>query len=153
MVRSRDARRRSATANGNVQLCGVGRSDSSQSSAAWGEAAGGRGVGRDVQRFRRTVLTGGAALDCARAVTAGAAAAGVLFVRSERLLMEQLNYNLLFRWSVGLEIDDAVCYWVLSRLGQLPQGEASCLAQACRPHPTALNRLLPCDFENCEGRY
>src|SRR3989475_9571600 len=27
-------------------------------------------------------------------------------VRSERLLMEQLNYNLLFRWFVGLEIDD-----------------------------------------------
>jgi transposase len=29
-------------------------------------------------------------------------------VRSERLLMEQLNYNLLFRWFVGLEIDDAI---------------------------------------------
>src|SRR6202158_3067738 len=29
-------------------------------------------------------------------------------VRSERLLREQLNYNLLFRWFVGLEIDDAV---------------------------------------------
>jgi transposase len=29
-------------------------------------------------------------------------------VRSERQLMEQLNYNLLFRWFVGLEIDDAV---------------------------------------------
>ena len=29
-------------------------------------------------------------------------------VRSERQLMEQLNYNLLFRWFVGLSIDDAV---------------------------------------------
>ena len=29
-------------------------------------------------------------------------------VRSERLLMEQLNYNLLFRWFVGLEIDEEV---------------------------------------------
>ena len=29
-------------------------------------------------------------------------------VRSERLLMEQLNYNLLFRWFVGLNIDDPV---------------------------------------------
>ena len=29
-------------------------------------------------------------------------------VRSERQLMEQLDYNLLFRWSVGLEVDDAV---------------------------------------------
>jgi transposase len=31
-------------------------------------------------------------------------------VRSERMLMEQLDYNLLFRWFVGLEIDDPV--WV-----------------------------------------
>ncbi len=29
-------------------------------------------------------------------------------VRSERLLMEQLNYNLLFRWFVGLDIDEPV---------------------------------------------
>lgn len=29
-------------------------------------------------------------------------------IRSERLLMEQLDYNLLFRWFVGLNIDDAV---------------------------------------------
>ena len=35
----------------------------------------------------------------------------VLFtVRSERLLMEALNYNLLFRWFVGLNMDEAV--WV-----------------------------------------
>ena len=31
-------------------------------------------------------------------------------VRSERLLMEQLDYNLLFRWFVGLNMDEAV--WV-----------------------------------------
>jgi transposase len=29
-------------------------------------------------------------------------------VRSERMLMEQLDYNLLYRWFVGLEIDDRV---------------------------------------------
>jgi transposase len=29
-------------------------------------------------------------------------------VRSERLLMEQLDYNFLFRWFVGLSIDDLV---------------------------------------------
>src|SRR6266850_6531073 len=29
-------------------------------------------------------------------------------VRSERMLMEQLNYNFLFRWFVGLNIDDPV---------------------------------------------
>jgi len=31
-------------------------------------------------------------------------------IRSERQLLEQLNYNLLFRWFVGLEMDDPV--WV-----------------------------------------
>jgi len=31
-------------------------------------------------------------------------------IRSERMLMEQLEYNLLFRWFVGLNADDAV--WV-----------------------------------------
>lgn len=35
----------------------------------------------------------------------------ILFtVRSERQLMEQMNYNLLFRWFVGLDMDDPV--WV-----------------------------------------
>src|SRR6202166_4820436 len=29
-------------------------------------------------------------------------------VRSERLLMEQLDYNLLFRWFVGLNMDDTI---------------------------------------------
>jgi hypothetical protein len=29
-------------------------------------------------------------------------------IRSERLLMEQIDYNLLFRWFVGLGMDDAV---------------------------------------------
>jgi hypothetical protein len=31
-------------------------------------------------------------------------------VRSERMLIEQLEYNLLFRWFVGLDMDEAV--WV-----------------------------------------
>jgi transposase len=29
-------------------------------------------------------------------------------VRSERLLMEQLDYNILFRWFVGLELDEPI---------------------------------------------
>src|SRR5664279_1418468 len=31
-------------------------------------------------------------------------------IRSERLLMEELSYNLLFRWFVGLNMDESV--WV-----------------------------------------
>src|SRR6476661_65144 len=38
----------------------------------------------------------------------GAVAAGLLHGASERQLMEQLDYNLLFRWFVGLSIDDPV---------------------------------------------
>ena len=29
-------------------------------------------------------------------------------IRSERMLMEELNYSLLFRWFVGLNLDDEV---------------------------------------------
>ena len=29
-------------------------------------------------------------------------------IRSERMLMEELDYNLLFRWFVGLSMDDEV---------------------------------------------
>ena len=29
-------------------------------------------------------------------------------IRSERMLMEQLHYNLLFRWFVGMEMDEEV---------------------------------------------
>src|SRR5881227_2724194 len=29
-------------------------------------------------------------------------------VRSERLLMEEIDYNLLFRWFIGLNLDDEV---------------------------------------------
>src|SRR6516164_6608307 len=49
VVRSRDARRRSAAANRDVQLHKVGSTDSSGSSTAWGEEASGRSIGRDVQ--------------------------------------------------------------------------------------------------------
>jgi len=43
----------------------------------------------------------------------GTAAAGALLqllysVRSERMLMEQLEYNLLFRWFVGLSANEPV---------------------------------------------
>ncbi len=34
---------------------------------------------------------------------------GLYTIRSERMLREQLNYNLLFRWFVGLNRDDEVC--------------------------------------------
>lgn len=46
----------------------------------------------------------------------------ILFsVRSERQFMEQMDYNLLFRWFVGLEIDDPV--WVDD--GHVAKGDGS----------------------------
>ena len=44
------------------------------------------------------------------------------FIRSERLLMEQLDYNLLFRWFVGLNTDDPV--WVPTVFRPHRQGQA-----------------------------
>lgn len=58
-------------------------------------------------------------------------------VRSERLLMEVLNYNLLFRWFVGLSMDDAV--WDATTFSKnrerLLNGE---IAQACFAEVLAL---------------
>ena len=67
-------------------------------------------LGRLSPRFDRLVLGHRSAVDPARAVAAGVVAADVYTVRSERLLMEQLQYNLLFRWFIGLSMDDPV--WV-----------------------------------------
>ena len=44
----------------------------------------------------------------ARGLVFGQHRAGLYSIRSERQLVEQINYNLLYRWFVGLSIDDAV---------------------------------------------
>ena len=49
-----------------------------------------------------------APLDPAREAAARPASPVLYSVRSERQLMEQLDYNLLFRWFVGLSMDDPV---------------------------------------------
>jgi transposase len=48
-------------------------------------------------------------------------------IRSEQLLLEQLNYKLLFRWFVGLSPDDPICYPTTFTLT-----EAAC--RACRSY-------------------
>jgi transposase len=69
-------------------------------------------------------------------------------VRSERMLMEQLNYNLLFRWLVGMNLDDPV--WDVTvftkNRERLLAGDvastlfAEVLAQARAAVPRALHR-------------
>jgi transposase len=39
-------------------------------------------------------------------------------IRSERMLVEQLEYNILFRWFVGLSMDDRV--WDVTGIHQEP---------------------------------
>ena len=51
-------------------------------------------------------------------------------IRSERQLMEQLNYNLLFRWFVGLSVDDPV--WVPT--AQQEPGASAGRGDRCRLH-------------------
>ena len=41
-------------------------------------------------------------------------------IRSERQLMEQLDYNLLYRWFVGLSMDEAV--WDARRSARIASG-------------------------------
>jgi len=74
-------------------------------------------------------------------------------VRSERMLMEQLDYSLLFRWFVGLNMDDPI--WdvtVFTKNRQrLPAGDiaeaffAAVLQQArqgiCSPMSTSPHKL------------
>ena len=60
-------------------------------------------------------------------------------IRSERLLMEQLEYNLLFRWFVGLEIDEAVGnHAVFSKHQLRPQIKAHLLPVLCPMHRALL---------------
>ena len=54
--------------------------------------------------------------DCTREAATCAPGAGVRWVRSERMLMEQMRYNLLFHSFVTLAILDALRdYWLYSK--------------------------------------
>jgi transposase len=58
--------------------------------------------------FSRAYAERRPAFDTARAASAGAAAAGFYMIQWERQPMEQLDYNLLYRWFVGLGVDEPV---------------------------------------------
>ena len=61
-------------------------------------------------------------------------------IRSERLLMEELNYNLLFRWFVGLSMEDSECECcrrlacLLSRVSHLRSAYAAFAFFGCSSH-------------------
>ncbi|AMX98938.1 hypothetical protein A4R29_05105 [Mesorhizobium ciceri biovar biserrulae] len=56
--------------------------------------------------FRGAVFANRATFDSAGEALEGDASAGIYPIRSERLLMERLEYDLLFRWFVGIRLDD-----------------------------------------------
>ena len=70
-------------------------------------------------------------------------------VRSERQLMEQIDYNLLFRWFVGLGIDDAV--WDLKNRDRLLDADvAAKFLEAVLRHPK-VKRFLSDDHFSVDG--
>ena len=74
-------------------------------------------------------------------------------VRSERLLMEQLDYNLLYRWFVGLGIDDPVWHPTAftTNHDRLLEGEvAARLLAAVLSHPR-LKALLSREHFSVDG--
>ena len=50
-------------------------------------------------------------------------------IRSERQLMEQLNFNILYRWFVGLGMDDRV--WDVTVFTQEPRAAAALARSTC----------------------
>jgi hypothetical protein len=70
---------------------------------------GGRGSERDVAEVREAVFRRGAPVDCAGAAVAVPAVADFLFgAAASACWTEQLQYNMLFRWFVGMEMDETV---------------------------------------------
>ncbi len=67
-----------------------------------------RGAERSVESLRDTLQDFGPALDCAGEAASGDAAAGLLRHPLRAPMMERLEFDLLFRWFVGLGVDDAV---------------------------------------------
>jgi hypothetical protein len=81
---------------------------SGRASSATGALAGSSGLRRSEPQLHPPLLARRSALDPPGGVVERPAAAGALRHPSERLPIEQLDYNLLFRWFVGLSPDDRV---------------------------------------------
>jgi transposase len=74
-------------------------------------------------------------------------------VRSERLLMEQLDYNLLFRWFVGLGIDDPVWHPTAftTNRDRLLEGEVAAKVLAAVLNHARLRQLLSREHFSVDG--
>ncbi len=73
-------------------------------------------------------------------------------IRSERMLMEQLEYNLLFRWFVGMEMDEPVwnhAVFSKNRERLLNQEVAQAFSNACWRRPS---RICPMSISRWMAR-
>ena len=106
---NRYARKRHST-KCDVQLPFTGGSSAGGSSLAAGPADGGRGAEGAVASVRADVSGFGRPSIAPEKLLRALLLQVLYTIRSERMLMEQLEYNLLFRWFVGLNMDEPV--WV-----------------------------------------
>ena len=102
-----DARRRSASRR-DVQLRDAGSACATGSSAAADSPHDRCGAGAVSPRFDRLYSTTGRPSIPPEQLLRALLLQMLYSIRSERLLMEELDYSILYRWFVGLSLDDPV---------------------------------------------
>jgi hypothetical protein len=95
-------------AGGDLSLFNLGATDSRRSSGAADSRLGGPRAAAHGCRVGEVVLRHRPPLDRPERLLRATLLMILYSIRSERQLMEQMNDNLLFRWFVGLEMDDAI---------------------------------------------
>jgi len=90
----------------DVQLCFAGATSTGGSSVARGSEADRRGAGSLSGELDALYAEGGRPSIAPEYILRALLLQVFFSVRSERLLVEQIDYNLLFRWFVGLGMDD-----------------------------------------------
>src|SRR5438093_13395519 len=97
-----------SSAGRNVELPVAGAARARGPSAASDPGDGGHGPGRTVPGVAKLYSPVGRPSIPPEKLLRALLLQVLYSTRSEQLLMEQLDYNLLFRWFVGLNMDDAV---------------------------------------------
>lgn len=97
---------------GRFSAMSISKTASWQAFPSQDPAGGQRRAGPCRHRFREPLRPLRSPFDCLGAADPGQLAPDPLFGPLRRQLMEQMQYNLLFHWFVGLGIDDPV--WVLT---------------------------------------
>jgi transposase len=92
----------------HVQLFVAGAAGTSRSPIAPDPADDGRGPRVALGPVHKDVLGHGPALDPPEQLSRALLLQSLYTIRSERLLMEEIDYSVLFRWFVGLGMDEPI---------------------------------------------